>query len=160
MDTKSLAAAEMLPPGTKAFRDQLLALMDRKDHSSYWRLMGPGTTRDQLLVHYRQEWDVYVRDFPVFLSRVHARCPVTDVRRELVENLYEEDTGAISGGGPHGELFLHMMEGLGFTRAVFESVKLLPASRAYRRLLDRATLRAPWVVGLSIATIFVEGSRN
>ena len=134
--------------------------MDRKDHASYWSLMGPAASRDQLLLHYRQEWEVYVRDFPVFLSRVHASCPVSEVRRELAENLYEEETGGISGGGPHGELFLHMMAGLGFDRGRFESVALLPASRVYRRFIDEATERASWIVGLAVATIFVEGSRN
>jgi pyrroloquinoline-quinone synthase len=39
-------------------------------------------------------------------------------------------------------------------------VRLLPKSRVYREYLDHATLRSPWVVGLAVATIFVEGSRN
>jgi pyrroloquinoline quinone (PQQ) biosynthesis protein C len=147
-------------PGADAFRARLLSVMDRKDHPSYWRLMGPGATRQQLFAHYLQEWKVYVRDFPVFLSRVHARCPDSEVRQELAENLYEEETGGISGGGPHGELFLHMMEGLGYDRARFDRGRLLPTSRAYRDFLDRATQRAPWIEGLAIATIFVEGSRN
>jgi pyrroloquinoline-quinone synthase len=142
------------------FRDRLLSVMDRKDHPSYWRLMGPGTSRRQLFTHYVQEWGVYVRDFPVMLSRVHGRCPDLDVRRELAENLYEEETGRISGGGPHGALFLHMMEGLGFPMEAFERPRLLPASRAYRAFLDEATASAPWVVSLAVVTIFVEGSRN
>src|SRR5437867_2454333 len=124
--------------GAARFRERLLSVMDRKDHPSYWSLMGPGISRDQLLVHYCQEWAVYVRDFPIFLSRVHSSCPKADVRRELAENLCEEETGRISGGGPHGELFLHMMEGLGFSRQTFDRVRLLPASRAYRRFLDEA----------------------
>jgi hypothetical protein len=147
-------------PEPQLFRERLLSTMDSKDHPSYWRLMGPGATRRQLLTHYRQEWEVYVRDFPVFLSRVHARCPIPEIRQELAENLYEEETGRISGGGPHAELFLQMMEGLGFDRKLFEQVRLLRASRAYRSYLDHATLRSSWLVGLAVATIFVEGSRN
>lgn len=154
------ARIEVQAPGASRFRARLLSVMDRKDHPSYWRLMGPGATRSQLQIHYLQEWGVYVRDFPVYLSRIHAGCPEPDVRQELAENLYEEETGKISGGGPHSELFLHMMEGLGFDRRDFDSVRLLPESRAYREFLDRATLRAPWLVGLAVATIFVEGSRN
>src|SRR5881628_2989964 len=147
-------------PGPSNFRERLLSVMDRKDHPSYWSLMGPGATRDQLLVHYCQEWAVYVRDFPIFLSRVHAATPRPDVRRELAENLYEEETGRISGGAPHGEQFLHMMEGLGLSRRTFDRVRLLPASSAYRRFIDEATTSAPWIVGLAVSTIFVEGSRN
>lgn len=152
--------AELQVQGSARFRDRLLAIMDRKDHPSYWRLMGPGTSRAQLLVHYQQEWVVYVRDFPQLLSCVHARCPEADVRYELAENLFEEETGKISGGGPHNQLFLHMMEGLGFRRRAFERPALLPESVAYRAFLDRATQEAPWQVGLAVATIFVEGSRN
>jgi len=147
-------------PGSGRFRARLLAIMDRKDHPSYWRLMGPGATREQLLCHYLQEWAVYVRDFPRMLSTVHARCPEPEVRRELAENLFEEETGGISGGGPHGELFLHMMEGLGFPRRAFDRPRLLPASRAYRRFLDRTVATSPWIVGAAVVTIFVEGSRN
>ena len=157
---KARALESAFVAGTAEYRERLLSVMDRKDHPSYWSLMGPGTARDQLLVHYCQEWAVYVRDFPVFLSRVHAATPRPDVRRELAENLYEEETGRISGGAPHGELFLHMMEGLGFSRRSFNRVRLLPASRAYRRFLDEATTSAPWIVGLAVTTIFVEGSRN
>ena len=147
-------------PDSDRFRDTLLSVMDRKDHPSYWRLMSPGATRDQLLIHYIQEWAVYVRDFPVFLARVHSLCPEPEIRRELAENLYEEETGGISGGGPHAELFLRMMDGLGFNRLNFEHVPLLAESRAYRDFIDNATERAPWLVGLAVATIFVEGSRN
>src|SRR5262245_43038146 len=152
--------AMIAAPSVARFRERLLTVMDRKDHPSYWRLMGPGATRRQLFIHYTQEWEVYVRDFPVFLSRVHARCPIPSVRRELAANLYEEETGGVSGGGPHGELFLHMMDGLGFSHRAFDHVRLFRASRAYRRLLDEATLKGPWLVGLAVATIFVEGSRN
>lgn len=148
------------PAATGRFQARLLSIMDRKDHPSYWRLMGPGTARAQLFCHYLQEWGVYVRDFPAMLSRVHSRCPDLDVRRELAENLYEEETGRISGGGPHGTLFLHMMEGLGFPRDAFERARLLPESRAYREFLDETTASASWVVALAVVTIFVEGSRN
>ena len=67
----------------------------------------------KLLIHYCQEWAVYVRDFPVFLSRVHAATPRPDVRRELAENLYEEETGGVIAGRPHPELFLEYPRGLG-----------------------------------------------
>lgn len=160
MATPTPLRAHEPEPTSTAFRESLLAIMDRKDHHSYWRLMGPGATRHQLLVHYKQEWEVYVRDFPILLSRVHGRCPDAGIRRDLAENLFEEETGGISGGGPHAELFLHMMEGLSFPREGFEGVELLPKSVLYRRFLDEATTRAPWVVGLAVATIFVEGSRN
>lgn len=145
---------------TLPFQERLLRVMDRKDHPSYWALMGPGATREQLKIHYRQEWGVYVRDFPIFLARILAKGPPPDARRDLAENLFEEETGKLTFGVPHPQLFLRMMEGLGFPRSDFENVELLPAASAYRAWLDRATLRATWLVGAAVATVFVEGSRK
>lgn len=141
-------------------RERLLATMDRKDHWAWPLFDGGGVDRDALLLHFRQEWAVYVRDFPMLLGRVHGRCPVPEVRRALAANLYEEETGGISGLGPHPGLFLRMMEGLGFDVLAFADVALLPQAAAYRALLDRATAEQPWVVGAAVTTIFVEGSRH
>lgn len=141
-----------------SFREDLLLVMEGKDHWAWPALSGPAIARRQLLIHYQQEYLTYVRDFPLFLGRIHGRCPLAPVRRLLAENLYEEETGGISRTGPHPELFLEMMEGLGFARHRFLRARLLPASRAYRRWLDRATTQLPWVVGAAVITLFVEGS--
>lgn len=76
----------------------------------------------------------------------------------LAENIYEEDTGGLSLGHAHPELFMRMMEGLGYRRTHFEKIALLPAGLAYRRWLDRVSLSRDWVVGAAALTIFVEGS--
>jgi len=65
------------------------------------------------------------------------------VRRDLAENLYEEETGGLSRGKPHPELFLAMMEGLGFTRPDFENIDLIPEAAAYRAFIDQVTTRRP-----------------
>jgi len=132
--------------------------MDHKNHWAWPILGGPTATLDQLKVHFQQEFAVYIKDFPVLLSRIHSRCPVAEVRRDLAENLYEEETGGLSGTGPHPDLFLYMMEGLGFEKREFRSVKLLPESQRYREWLDEATSTMPWVAAAAVVTIFVEGS--
>jgi pyrroloquinoline quinone (PQQ) biosynthesis protein C len=142
----------------EVFRERLLQVMDRKHHWAWPVIMGAGTSRDQLLVHYQQEYLVYVRDFPVLLARVHGQNPPADVRRMLAENIYEEDTGGLSFGRSHPELFHEMMQGLGFDMERFHRVKLLPASRIYRTWLDRMTASRKWVIGAAVMAIFVEGS--
>ena len=47
----------------------------------------------------------------------------------LAENIYEEETGGLSLGTSHPELFLTMMEGLRFRRNSFDHVHLLPGAR-------------------------------
>jgi pyrroloquinoline-quinone synthase len=139
-------------------RERLLAVMDRKDHWAWPHLTRPGLSREALAAHFRHEYLVYVRDFPVLLARVLGQGPPDDVRRALAENIYEEQTGKLSLGVPHPELFLEMIDGLGIPRASIEAGPLVPEALAYRALLDRRSLSAPWIVGAAVLTIFVEGS--
>lgn len=154
------SAATANPNQDTTFKEKLLSLMDAKDHPVYWHLMGPKATKAQLRQHYLQEWEVYVRDFPLFLARILAKNPPADVRQDLAENIFEEETGKLTLGVSHPELFLRMMTGLGFERRDFDNVTLLPAARAYRNWIDEATTTAPWVVGAAVATIFIEGSKK
>jgi pyrroloquinoline-quinone synthase len=140
-------------------QEALLRILDRKDHRAWKRWIGPGVTREQLRVSFEQEWLVFVRDFPRLLGRVHGNCPVPELRRALAANLYEEETGGLSGTRPHPELFLDQMAALGFERSGFETARLLPESAAYRAFIDLATT-GPWVVGAAIATLWIEGSVN
>jgi len=148
-----LAVAEI-----QELQEDLLSIMDRKNHWAWPHFNEGRATRPHLLLHFQQEFDVYVRDFPVLLSRVHARCPHAEVRQDLAENLYEEETGKLSKGVPHPELFVIMMEGLGFPRSRFTGIDLLPEAAAYRAWIDQVTTRRPWIEGAALVTIFIEGS--
>ena len=139
-------------------RERLLAIMDRKNHWAWAAFSGPDIDKRQLRIHFQQEFATYVRDFPVLLARIHAKNPPTAARRMLAENIYEEDTGGLTFGRSHAELFLMMMRGLGYSATDFEHVRLLPAARAYRAWVDRATSRGDWVRGAATMAIFVEGS--
>ncbi len=146
-------------PLTKSrFQEELLRIMDDKHHWAWPAFASGAVGRDQLQVHFQQEFGVYVRDFPVFLARVHGRNPPPPVRRMLAENIYEEDTGGLSLGKSHPELFLSMMQGLGYRLEDFARVRLLPASKTYRAWLDAVSAHRDWVVGAAALTIFVEGS--
>ena len=141
-----------------AFREALLAVMEQKTHWA-WPAFGNGTVPKQRLhVHLEQEYATYVRDFPVMVGRAYVRCPVPAVRRELAENLYEEETGGLVAGRPHPELFLEYPRGLGMDLSRFERVQLLPGAAAYRGFLDDATENRGWEVAAAIVTIFVEGT--
>ncbi len=144
--------------GHEALREQLLQVMEAKDHWAWPHFAEGRIPLSRLLPHFQREWAVYVRDFPVLLARVLAHGPPEPVRRALASNLYEEQTGGISRAAPHPELFLRMMEGCGFSRDAFEQVRLPPAATAYRAFLDRSGWEAPWVRGAAVLTLFVEGS--
>ena len=146
------------PHTSSRLQEEILRVMDRKHHWA-WPAFSDGTaTVAQMKVHFQQEYAVYVRDFPVLLARIHGRNPPASVRRMLAENIYEEDTGGLSLGKSHPELFLQMMAGLGFRPETFEDVRLLPGARRYRAWLERASNHRDWVVGAAVMAVFVEGS--
>ena len=62
------AAPSATIASVESLRERLLAVMDRKSHWAYPALTRPGLSRDQLLLHFRHEYLVYVRDFPVLLG--------------------------------------------------------------------------------------------
>ena len=140
------------------FRNRLLDLMGQKDHWAWPQFVGPAISKTQLKIHYQQEYAVYVRDFPVFLARIHGKNPPLSVRKMLAENIFEEDTGRLSLGLSHPDLFLQMMQGLGIRKKDFDHIALLPGTRRYRGWLDRMSDYPDWVVGAAVMTIFVEGS--
>jgi len=141
-----------------AFREALLAIMERKVHWA-WRAFTTGTVaRERLHLHFEQEYATYVRDFPVMVGWAYVQCPIAEVRRDLAENLYEEETGGVIAGRPHPELFLEYPRGLGMDLARFAAVELAPAARAYRVALDEYTQRHGWAQACAVTTIFVEGT--
>lgn len=138
--------------------ERWLSIMDRKDHPLWHRLAAGTLPRAALRTHFEQEYVAYVRDFPVLLARVLGQGPPADVAAALAANIYEEQVGGISGTQAHPQLFLRQMAALGWDPAAFESVAPLPATGAYRAVLDDATANADWRVGFAVMCVFVEGS--
>jgi hypothetical protein len=140
------------------FIEQLLQVMERKSHWA-WSLFTSGqVSRELLHIHFEQEYETYVRDFPVLVARAYVQCPIAEVRRELAENIYEEETGGLIAGRPHPELFLQYPRGLGMDVQRFERVELLPAARRYRAVLDQATQNSGWEIATAVSTLFIEGT--
>lgn len=141
------------------FLEELLAVMEAKEHWA-WPSFTDGTVAKELLhQHFEQEYEVYVRDFPVLIGWAYVQCPDPIARRELAENLYEEETGGIAAGKPHPELFLEYPRGLKMDLSRFDSVDLLPGARAYRDVIDDCTQKRGWAVAAAVTTLFIEGTK-
>jgi pyrroloquinoline-quinone synthase len=143
-----------------SFRRRLFAIMERKDHWAWPAFTSGMVPERRLHFHFEQEYATYVRDFPVMVGWAFVQCPIAEVRRALAENLYEEETGGLTAGRPHPELFLEYPRGLGMNLSRFEKVKLLPAAKAYRKFLDAAIQRRGWEVAAALVTIFIEGTKD
>jgi len=140
------------------FQEALLQQMERKTHWAWPAFTAGLVPKDKLHIHLEHEWAVYVRDFPVMVGRAYVQCPIPEVRRELAENLYEEETGGLAAGKPHPELFMMYPRGLGMDVERFANVQLLPAARAYRGFLDDVTTNRGWAIAAAVATLFIEGT--
>ena len=141
------------------FIERLLQVMEQKSHWAWPSFTSGKVARERLHVHFEQEYATYVRDFPVLVGRAYVQCPIAEVRRELAENLYEEETGGLIAGRPHPELFLEYARGLQMDLSRFERVELLPEARRYREVLDQTTERAGWEVAAAVSTLFIEGTQ-
>ena len=143
---------------TNEFRERLLCIMEQKTHWAWPAFTSGMVPLDRLHHHFENEYEVYIRDFPVLIARAYVLCPIASARQELIENIYEEETGGIAAGKPHPELFLEYPKHLHMDVTRFESISLGPRAQAYRDCLDRHTIDAPWQVGAAVTTIFIEGT--
>jgi len=140
------------------FREELLVVMEAKRHWAWPHFTGGQVAANKMHIHFEQEYATYVRDFPVMLGWAFVQCPIAQVRRELAENLYEEETGQLVAGKPHPELFLEYPRGLGMALDRFDEVVLLPGAARYRAWLDLATQSRGWEIATAVTTLFLEGT--
>jgi len=136
----------------------LLQVMERKQHWAWSHFTSGRVARERLHLHFEQEYETFIRDFPVMIGWAFVQCPIPEARRDLAENLYEEETGGLIAGRPHPELFLEYPRGLGMDLARFRSIELLPAARRFRAVLDDHTQRRGWSQACAVTTIFLEGT--
>ena len=64
------------------------------------------------LADYARQYYHHVAAFPTYLSAVHARCDDQPTRKQLLDNLVDEEAGSPN----HPELWLQFAEGLGVSK--------------------------------------------
>src|SRR5262249_16994501 len=68
-----------------------------------------GELNREALADYARQYYQHVAAFPTYLSAIHARCDDQATRKELLNNLIDEEAGSPN----HPELWLNFAEGLG-----------------------------------------------
>jgi pyrroloquinoline-quinone synthase len=81
-------------------------------------------SRDALADYARQYYH-HVAAFPTYLSAVHAKCDDQWTRRELLNNLIDEEAGAPN----HPELWLNFVEGLGVSARDAQNAEKWPETK-------------------------------
>jgi len=100
-----------------------------------------GELSKQALADYARQYYHHVAAFPTYLSSVHANCDDQDTRKQLLNNLIDEEAGSPN----HPELWLRFTQGLGLSEADVqcsekwtETKNLIDTFRAVCR--DRSTV--------------------
>lgn len=99
---------------------------------------------------YAVQYYPHVAAFPRYLSAIHSRCDDFETRRELLENLIDEERGADN----HPELWLRFAEALGVPRAEVLAATPLPAATALVDTFARLTREGPLAAGLAALYVY------
>lgn len=91
----------------------------------FYQAWSGGRLSKSILAEYSKQYYAHVRAFPTYVSAVHSRCDDLSIRKELLENLIEEERGDEN----HPELWLRFAEGLGVAREDVKGAELLPSTR-------------------------------
>ncbi len=144
-----------------AFVDELKSMIDQRrsfgGHPLWLRIADGGVSTDDLRL-FAAQFFLQVREFPRAVSALHASCPFPEERAELAENLYEEETGRISGCGlSHPELFLRFGSGLGLSREQLARGKPLASTAALIDWFELSTKQRSFIEGSAAMNLAAEG---
>ncbi len=84
-----------------------------------------GELSEEALADYAKQYYHHVAAFPTYLSAVHAKCDDQETRKQLLDNLIDEE-----GGSPnHPDLWLKFAEGLGVSNVKIRNTQKQPETK-------------------------------
>jgi pyrroloquinoline-quinone synthase len=104
-----------------------------------------GKLSKAVLAEYAKQYYAHVRAFPTYVSGVHSRCEDLSVRKELLENLIEEERGDEN----HPELWLRFAEVLGVAPEDVKGAEHLSSTKASVARLKSLTQSEDYREGLA-----------
>ena len=120
--------------------DARTAPYDLLKHPFYQAWTAGELTRDNLAA-YAAEYFQHVSAFPTYLSALHARLPDTELRREILRNLADEEGTDHASGRPHSALWMDFANGMGASRESVLAHKAQPEMQAlittFRELMQQ-----------------------
>lgn len=98
-------------------------------------------TRDDLRAYAAEYWH-HVSAFPTYLSALHSRLPDSELRREVLRNLAEEEGTDNPAARPHSDLWIDFATGMGATHAEVRNHTVQPEMTALLATF-RAAMQEP-----------------
>jgi pyrroloquinoline-quinone synthase len=150
-----------MPLEPSAFTAELRGLIDAGrsfGRHPLWLEIAEGKLSLPQLRAFAAQFFLQVREFPRAVSAMHARCPFPEVRRELAESLYEEETGRISGCDlAHPKLFLRFGRGLGMRPEELLDAHPLPTTRSLIEWFELSTQQRSFIEAAAAINLAAEG---
>jgi pyrroloquinoline-quinone synthase len=84
-----------------------------------------GALSKEVLADYARQYYHHVAAFPTYLSAVHAQCENQDMRKQLLNNLIDEEAGSPN----HPELWLQFADGLDVSQSDAKSAEQWPETK-------------------------------
>ncbi|MGF1491732.1 MAG: CADD family putative folate metabolism protein [Microcoleaceae cyanobacterium] len=146
-----MLAQEKLSQEKSTTNSEFLAQLDaviEQNHllqHPFYQLWNEGKLSLEMLQEYAQEYYLQVHYFPTYVSATHAACDDLKIRRMLLENLIEEEHGAVN----HPELWLRFAEGLGVDREAVLNREHLEKTKESVTTLKRLARSENPAVGLA-----------
>lgn len=127
-------------------------------HPIFTQLLDPRRPNIELLRQVALQGYQLTKHFLDYVEHLHFYCPLKQFKRGLLVNLYEEETGRLSGTANHVVLMQNFIAALGISDEERDAALPLPATR---RLIDyRAAavrVHARYHIGAAAVMIASEG---
>jgi pyrroloquinoline-quinone synthase len=150
-----------MPTPNAAFIDELVGeIRARRSFGGHplWHAIAAGNVSRAGLQVFARQFYLQVNEFPRAVSALHASCPYADLRGELAESLYEEETGRISGCNlPHPRLFGRFAAAVGVPWDELVRSEPLPSTAALIHRFETSTRNRSFLEGAAAIQLSAEG---
>ena len=115
-------------------------------------------TREQLHGWIKNQFHEF-RNIHRFFGVRYQKCPIPELRRELLENMVEEEGEDLFGGKypSHAELWVRFAEGAGIQREEIVNYEALPGIRAALEMYVQLVQQCHWAVAIGTGLVFEGG---
>ncbi len=137
---------------THTLRGMLEQRKSYRDHPWVQRYLKGELSRAQIRTWIEQHYCT-VGDVHDIFGPIYAGCPDPEVRVRMLENLWEEETGKVTGSAPHRELMCRLIEALGGSRAEVAQCKPLPETVARRSFLRLMARTRPFYEAVAVISV-------
>ncbi len=127
--------------------DKLNALIQTKHmlNNPFYQAWSKGELSRETLQVYAKEYYSHVKAFPMYISALHSRCEDLNIRKSLLANLMDEE----SGNPNHLDLWKHFALALGVDEQELDQHKPGPGAQALIDTFQTQCRTQPLSVGLA-----------